>query len=57
MIEVKANDDNFARPLFRFRRYLPGIRAIQVVYGLERRKESEGVEMMSAADFLAELRI
>jgi predicted AAA+ superfamily ATPase len=57
MVEVKANDDNFARPLFRFRRYLPGTRAIQVVYGLERRKESEGVEMMSAADFLAELRI
>jgi hypothetical protein len=45
------------RSRFRFRKYLPGTRAIQVVYGLGRGKESAGVEMMSAAEFLADLEI
>lgn len=42
------------RSRFRFRKYLAGVRAIQVVYGLGRAKESAGVEMMSAAEFLAD---
>jgi predicted AAA+ superfamily ATPase len=57
MVEVKAKDDSFSRSLFRFRKYLPGARAIQVVHGLGRRKESAGVEMMSAAEFLANVKI
>jgi len=57
MVEVKASDDNFSRSLFRFLKYLPDARAVQVVYGLERRKESGGVEMLSAAEFLADPKI
>lgn len=57
MVEVKASDDNFSRSLFRFLKYLPDARAVQVVYGLERRKESGGVEMLSAAEFLADPKV
>jgi predicted AAA+ superfamily ATPase len=57
MVEVKIGDDSFARPLFRFREALPGTRAVQVVDGLERRKEKDGVEMRPAAEFLATLEI
>jgi len=55
MVEVKAGDDSFARPLFHFRNALPGTRAVQVVHGLDRTKEKDGVEMRPAAEFLAAL--
>ena len=55
MAEVKAGDDVFDKSLFRFRRYLPGVRAVQAVLGLKRAKNSEGVEMTAAHEFLAEL--
>jgi len=55
MVEVKTADDSFDRSLFRFRRYLPGVRAVQVVLGLKRVKNSEGVEMTAAHEFLEKL--
>jgi len=55
LAEVKAGDDAFARPLFHFRNAIPGARAVQVVHGLDRPKEKDGVEMRPAADFLATL--
>ena len=57
MIEVKAGEDNFSKALFRFRDALPGVRAVQAVHGLERRKNHSGVEMVSVHDFLAELNL
>jgi hypothetical protein len=57
MVEVKTADDSFDRSLFRFRRYLPGVRAVQVVLGLKRAKNSEEVEMTAAHEFLEELAI
>lgn len=56
MVEVKAGHDSFARPLFKFRAALGGgVRTVQVVAHLERRRESEGVEMLPAWEFLAGL--
>jgi predicted AAA+ superfamily ATPase len=55
MVEVKAGEDSFEKSLFRFRRHLPGTRAVQVVLGLRRRKSSQGVEMMAAHEFLEKL--
>ena len=55
MVEVKAGDDSFSKALFRFQDALPGVPAVQAVYGLERRKNRAGVEMVSAQDFLAGL--
>jgi predicted AAA+ superfamily ATPase len=55
MVEVKAGEDSFDRSLFRFRRYLPRVRAIQIVLGLKKAKSSEGVEMFSAHEFLSTL--
>jgi predicted AAA+ superfamily ATPase len=57
MAEVKTGDDSFSKALFKFRDALPGVRAVQAVHGLERRKNHAGVEMISAHDFLAELNI
>jgi len=53
MVEVKIESDTFERSLFRFRELLPGVRAVQVVLGLRRTKNSGGVEMIPAPDFLA----
>jgi predicted AAA+ superfamily ATPase len=57
MAEVKTGDDAFARPLYHFREALPGTRAVQVVYSLDRKKEKDGVEMRPAAEFLATLSV
>lgn len=56
MAEVKVGDDSFERSLFHFRRFFPGIRAVQAVLDIRRRKSSEGVEMTSVHEFLDELR-
>ena len=55
MVEVKAGDDSFAKPLFKFKKALPGVRAVQVVYGLERKKNRDGIDMVAAHEFLSDL--
>lgn len=55
MVEVKTGDDCFDKSLFRFRKYLPATRAVQVVLDLKRSKTSGGVEMLAAHDFLKKL--
>lgn len=55
MAEVKAGDDSFAKPLLRFHGRLQEARPVQVVYGLPRRRSSNGVDMVSAEEFLARL--
>jgi len=55
MVEVKAGDDSFAKPLFKFKKALPGVRAVQVVYGLERKKNRNGIDMVAAHEFLSDL--
>lgn len=52
MVEVKAGDDSFDRSLFHFQRFLPGTRALQIVPGLKRKKQSGRVEMVAAHEFL-----
>lgn len=54
MVETKTGDDTFDKSLFHFRRSIPGVRTIQVVLGLKRRKQSGDVEMVPAAEFLKE---
>jgi predicted AAA+ superfamily ATPase len=55
MVEVKAGEDVFERSLFHFGRYLPGVRAVQVVLGLRRKKSRDGIDMIPAHEFLSEL--
>lgn len=55
MVEVKSSDDSFASSLFRFHSSWPKSKAIQVVYKLERRKSKDGVDMVRADEFLANL--
>jgi predicted AAA+ superfamily ATPase len=57
MVEVKTGSDSFEKSIFRFRDYLPGVRAVQVVLGLKKAKSSGGVEMIAAPEFLANLSI
>lgn len=52
LVEVKAGEDSFERSLFHFRRFLPEVRTIQVVLGLQRKRFSGGVEMVSVEEFL-----
>lgn len=54
MAEAKTGSDDFERSLFRFRDRLPGVRAVQVVLDLKRTRNSGGVEMISAHEFLAD---
>ena len=53
MAEVKAGDDSFAKPLFRFREFLGPVRAVQIVMGLGRKKSRDGVGMIAAHEFLS----
>ncbi len=55
MVEVKTGRESFARPLFKFRSALGGVRAVQAVQDLDRNRESGGVEMLAVHDFLASL--
>jgi len=55
MAEVKASDDSFAPSLFRFKRSVSGAKAVQIVHGLGRKKERDGVVMLAAHEFLADL--
>jgi predicted AAA+ superfamily ATPase len=55
MVEVKTGRESFARPLFKFRSALGGVRAVQAVYDLDRNRDSGGVEMLAVHDFLAGL--
>jgi len=52
IVEVKTGEESFDRSLFHFRRFLPDVRAVQVVLGLKRKKHSEDVEMIAAHEFL-----
>ncbi len=55
LVEVKTGDDNFAKSLYRFHSYLPGTRAVQVVYDLRQAKLAPGkpITMTSTHEFLA----
>ncbi|MGB8953485.1 MAG: ATP-binding protein [Candidatus Aminicenantales bacterium] len=55
MVEVKASEDSFTKSLFKFKRQVGDVRAVQVVHGLDRKKNRDGVDMVAAHDFLAEL--
>jgi hypothetical protein len=55
MAEVKASDDSFAPSLFRFKRSVSGAKAVQIVHGLSRKKNRDGVDMLAAHEFLADL--
>ncbi len=58
MVEVKAADDNFSKSLRRFHGFLPGTKAVQLVYGLRQPKSVRGADiiMLSAHEFLAKLK-
>lgn len=55
MAEAKTGDDTFAKAFWRFDRYFPKTPKVQVVQGLKRSKEKEGISMIPAHDFLAGL--
>jgi predicted AAA+ superfamily ATPase len=55
MVEVKAGDDSFSKSLLRFRGFLKGAEAIQVVHNLKRRKSTPQARMLPLAEFLAEI--
>jgi len=57
MVEVKAGDDSFSPPLFRFGARVPQAKLYQVVHDLRRRKSSGVVQMLSAHDFLNEFEL
>jgi predicted AAA+ superfamily ATPase len=48
LVEVKTGDDSFSKSLYRFQGYLPGARAVQVVYDLRRAKSVPGRHMTMA---------
>lgn len=58
MVEVKAADDNFSKSLRRFHGFLPGTKAVQLVYGLRQPKSVRGADiiMLSAHEFLAKIK-
>ena len=57
LAEVKWNDDHFAKSLFNFRDRLkiPDLPTLQVVHGLSQNKTKNGVQMLSALEFLENL--
>jgi uncharacterized protein len=55
LAEVKTGDDNFAKAFWRFGRYFPKTPKVQIVQGLKRPKEKEGISMVPAHEFLAGL--
>lgn len=56
LVEVKAESQVFAPALFHYREFFREARTVQVVYGLRQRKESKGVFMSPAPEFLATLK-
>jgi len=52
MIEVKANDDNFASSLFHFHSKLNKARPYQIVFGLNQKKSKNEAKMLPAHEFL-----
>ena len=57
MIEVKVNDDSFSPSLFLFHGKLKKAKPFQVVYSLKRKKSRESARMLSAHEFLRDLRL
>ena len=57
MIEVKVSDENFSPSLFRFHRLLNDAKPIQVVYNLRRKKSKKMAKMLTAHEFLKDLRL
>jgi len=55
MLEVKAGDDSFSRSLFHFHEFLNDASAVQLVYGLTRKKSTPRIKMLPLAEFLAEI--
>lgn len=56
MIEVKVSDDKFSSALFRFKNYLKGSMATQIVYNLRQKKSRGEVRMVPVCEFLANLK-
>ena len=57
LAEVKTGDDTFAKAFWRFGRYFPQTPKVQVVLDLKRPKEKEGISMVPANEFLADLKL
>lgn len=57
MIEVKTTDDHFSKSIFHFQKRLPGVRAVQAVHQLERRKSSGEADMIRMDEFLRDLSV
>ncbi len=57
MIEVKVSDDHFSPSLFRFQKYLKSVKPYQIVYDLKHKRSKDTASMMSAHEFLKNLRI
>jgi predicted AAA+ superfamily ATPase len=52
MAEVKVSDDDFSKSLYKFHNYLPGVRAVQLVYNLKKKKATPKMQMMPVHEFL-----
>lgn len=55
MIEVKTGTDHFAKSLFHFQKRLPGVKAVQVVYQLDRNRSLQDADMLKMDEFLKNL--
>lgn len=55
MVEVKAGDDSFTKPLLHFHGVLKDTEAVQIVHDLKRKKSTGLVNMLPLAEFLAEI--
>lgn len=56
MIEVKLSDDSFSPSLFRFNKFFKNIKSLQIVHNLRHKKAKGSVNMLSAHEFLKELK-
>ncbi|MCP3876102.1 MAG: ATP-binding protein [Desulfobacteraceae bacterium] len=57
MVEVKTGDTNFSPSLFRFKKFLQGVKAVQVVHNLTRKKTKNNTAMLPAHEFLLNLHL
>ncbi|MBI4403021.1 MAG: ATP-binding protein [Deltaproteobacteria bacterium] len=58
LVEVKWNDDNFAKALFRFKAQLSEpVQACQIVRNLSQPKSKDGVQMTPVHEFLANVKL
>lgn len=55
MIKVKTGTDHFAKSFFHFQKRLSEVKAVQVVYPLDRNRSSQNVNMLKMEAFLQNL--